>query len=335
MNSANSLSLSARIAFYFAVIAVIATHLGLVAYFSYPAITFSDRPIDLGDYDGHIGQTWHVLEGIEGWGKTWVYDPHLVAGYPVGTISDANNKAWELLTWALWKMGLSKGAAHNSYLLLAHLILLPAVFFSARLFGLRKWSSLVAMAMGSAVWFFDSWAHWMWYVGMVSYVMVCSLTLLALAFFYRYLQDRRWWLIIPAALMVGVSHLVHAWAFAILFVPMAVLYIRDFKKLRPKDHAVIAIIPVVTLAINAYWLIVAFDFIPYLLDTGSYGKASIAQFFGDFFGLVLDISTTGPLANRTGFRFLFLGLAIVMLFIWRRSGDRRFLFFATGIGYAG
>lgn len=322
-----------RIAFFAAMGTIVAIHLGLTAFFSYPAITLDREPISIGDFDGHIGQTWHILEGIEGWGKTWVYDPHLVAGYPVGTISDANNKAWELLTWALWKLGLSKGAAHNAYLLLAHLIILPAAYFSARLFGLRRWSSLVAMAMGSALWFFDSYAHWLWFVGMVSYAMVCSFALLSLALFYRYLQDRRFWQVLLAAFFTGITHLVHAWGFFILVFPMAVLYVQSFRQLGPKDHAAIATIPIITLAINSYWLIVAFEFLRYILDSGYYGKASLAFFVGDFFGLLLDASATGPIGNRTGFRFLFLGATIAMLVTWRRSKDKRFLVFAAGIGY--
>ncbi|MBN1656669.1 MAG: hypothetical protein JXA30_23050 [Deltaproteobacteria bacterium] len=333
MTGTDSPSTLTRIAFYIALVAVIATHLGLVTFFSYPAISFSDEPINIGDFDGHIGQNWHFIEAFEGWGKSWLYDPKLLAGCPMLIYEDANNKAWELLTWALWKLGLSKGAAHNTYLLLAHLLVLPAVFFSARLFGLRKWSALVAMAMGSALWFFDSFAHWLWFVGMVSYAMACSLTLLSLAFFYRYLQDRRFWQVACAAVMVGVSHLVHVWSFVVLVLPMAVLYFRYFRLLSLKEHAAIATIPLVTLAINSYWLIVALDFLRYILDSGYYCKASLAFIFGDFFGLVLNTSVTGPIGNRTSFRFLFLGAAVLMLFIWRRSGDKRFLVFATAIGY--
>jgi hypothetical protein len=321
-----------RVAFCAALVAVIAIHIGLIAYFDYPLISLNPEPISGGDFDIHIGQSWHIIEAIEGWHKTWLYDPHLVAGYPVGTVSEANNNAWTLLTWCLWKLGLPKGTAHNSFLLLAHVLLLPVMYFSARLFGLRRWASVVAMAMGSALWFFDSFCHWMWWIGTVAYAMVSFLTLLSLALFYRFIQDRRFWLALLTAISVGIGVLVHAFSFLILVWPMAALYIRAFRTLSIKEHAYVAIIPVITFAINFFWIIDSLGFIKYILNSGYYLKASIAFFFADFFGLLLNTSTSGVIANRTAFRFLFLGASIVMLVIWKRSQDKRFLPFAIGIG---
>src|SRR5690606_1450831 len=43
------------------------------------------------DFDTHISQVWRVLEGLQGHGRTWVYDVQHLAGHPNGTIFDADN----------------------------------------------------------------------------------------------------------------------------------------------------------------------------------------------------------------------------------------------------
>jgi len=87
-----------------------------------------------------------------------------------------------------------------------------------------------------------------------------------------------------------------------------------------------------TLAINGYWLIVAMDFWRYLIDSSFYCAASPIYIFTDFLSLLIDTSTTGVIGTRTGFRFLFIAASILMLVLWKRSGDARFLPFAAALG---
>ena len=83
-----------------------AVQLGLLAYFGGRHL-LSNRPVTGADYDTHVSQVWRVLEGLEGWGKSWVYDVQHLAGYPNGTIFDADNKAWELWSYATVRLGAS------------------------------------------------------------------------------------------------------------------------------------------------------------------------------------------------------------------------------------
>jgi hypothetical protein len=321
----------ARLAFVAAVLLLVAVHAGLVSYFDHPSIIFDERPLSGADFDTHIEQTWRVLEGLDGWGKTWVYDVQLLAGHPNGTIFDADNKAWELWTFLLWKLGLPRGTAFNTFLLLAHVLVLPVVYASARLFGLGRWAALGAAGLGSMLWFFDGFAHWCWWVGMVAYAMASVLFLLPLALFFRYLQEWRWWQGVLVAALMGVGHLVHPYTFVIMVVPMLALYIRAWRGLTARRHLAVWGIALGVIAFNAYWLAVALSFWDQILYSGYFGQTSLKFLLADFFEVLLDPSATGIIGSRSGFRFLALGGAVVMLVVWRQRKDPRFLPLAAGI----
>jgi len=321
-----------RIAFWSALAAIVGVHVGLAFYFDHPVMWLRDQPMSGADFDIHIEQTWRVIAGLEGWGKTWVYDTQLLAGCPNGVIFDADNKGWELLTYVLWRLGLSKGTAFNCFIFLAHLLPLPVTFLSARMFGLSRPGALVAMAMGSSLWLFDSFAHWGWYIGMVAYVMAAYFFLLPLALYFRFLQERRWWHAVLATVLIGCAHLVHPYTFFILVGPMAALYATAFRRLGRAGHVAVAGIVLGVLAINACWLIPALAFWHYILDSAYFGAGTLRLFALDFFGLLVSPVTSGIIGTRTGFRFLFIAAAVVMLVIWRRERDQRFMPFAVGLG---
>lgn len=141
------------------------------------AVVLGPQPIQGVDFDLHIGQVWRVTEGLERWGQSWVYDVKLLAGQPEGTITDAGSKGWELWTYAVHALGLSKAVAFNSFVWILSALCPWIVLASARVFGLGAWASLLAAAMATSLWFFDSFVHWAWWVGMISYSGVSFLTL--------------------------------------------------------------------------------------------------------------------------------------------------------------
>jgi hypothetical protein len=311
--------------------AVVLLHLLLTFYFDPLPIFLANAPFSGLDFDTHIEQTWRVIEGLEGWGRSWVYDVKLLAGFPNGTIFDADNKGWELWTYALTWLGMHKGRAFSSFLLLAHLAVLPVFYGSSRLFGVGRWGALLAAALGSWIWFFDSFFHWMWFVGMVAYAFSAYLFLLPLALFFRWEQAGGAWRAALAALSLGGVLLVHPYSFFILVVPMAVMYLRAARARGPSAHLQVAGVVAFALGVNLYWLIPAFEHWHYILDSAYFGAAGVSFVFGDFFSLLLDTSTTGIIGNRTGFRFLALTAALVACVIWRRQRDPRFGVLGVGM----
>lgn len=318
-------------AFALALLGVLGLHLACFLYFLPPSVWWTDAPMTGVDFETHIAQVWRVLEGLDGWGRTWVYDVRLLAGYPHGVLFDADNKGWELWTYLVRNLGASQGLAFNLFVVVAHWLVLPVVFTSARLFGLGRGGALLAAAMGSLLWYFDSFSHWCWWVGMVAYAFASYLCLLPLALFWRWLQDRRPWQAVAAALTLGLAHLVHPYSFFILAAPMLALWVYHWRRLGLRGHAIVVAIAVTTVAMNAWWLAVDLRFWHYILDSGFFGQSGAQFILADLFGLLLDSATSGMIGTRTAFRVLFVAAAILALVWWRRERDPRFVPFAAAM----
>jgi hypothetical protein len=224
-------SAKSRLAFWGGWLAIIGMQVGLLAYFGGEHL-ISDKPYAGLDFDTHITQTWRVLEGIEGWGQTWVYDVQLLAGVPQGVIFDADNKGWEIWTWVLHRLGLAQGQAFNTYVIFSHLAVAPVVYLSARLHRLRPWAALLAAGLAVLYWNFDSFSHWLWYVGMSAYGIAGYAFLVPLGLFYRWVSERRPWQIAGTTVALALCHLNHPYTFFIMVVPMVALWLRALPTLR-------------------------------------------------------------------------------------------------------
>lgn len=308
-----------------------AAHLALVQYFVPWRAVFSPRPLQGIDYDLHIGQVFRVVEGLRGWGKSWVYDVRLLAGHPEGTITDAGSKGWELWTYCLNVCGVSLPIAFNTWVLLAMLACPVLAYAAARSFELPPAARLLAAGMASALLFFDSFTHWAWYVGMVSWTLASCLCPLTLGLFYQFMRTRKPSHAIGCALALGIGHLIHPYTFFVLVAPIAALYVREFRRLPSNAHLAVAGMGVFTLAVNAYWLVVAAKHWHYILDSAYYAQGKPTHLVYDFLGLLTIAEDTGVIGVRSGFRFLFFALGIAGLVGLRRRADPRTLPLATGI----
>lgn len=310
---------------------LLAAHAALLNHFQPFAWLSSNEPMTGVDYDTHAEQTWRVLEGLRGWGKSWVYDVHLLAGFPNGTVFDADNKLWELWTYALVTLGVKKAVAFNAFVFFAHLLIVPWMFLVARCFGLTNGRAVLAAAMSSALWLFDSYAHWFWWIGTVAYIFAAYFYLLPLALFYRFAQDRKLWRALPVAALMTLAHLLHPYTFFVMVGPMLVIYVTAFRSFSRADHLAVVGICASVLLGNAYWLGVAARHWHYILNSAFYGQVTAGFVLADFFNLLKDASTTGYIGTRAAFRWLFLGLALGTLYLWRGARDPRYRLFAIGL----
>jgi hypothetical protein len=299
-------------------------HLALMLHFVDVGAVFSPEPIGGDDYDLHIGQTLRTIEGLDGWGHTWVYDVDLLAGQPAGTITDSGNKGWSLYTWALHRLGMNTMAALNSFALLAHLLSPLWVFWCARLFRMDVRLALISAALASLFWFFDSFSHWVWWIGMCSHAMASGMALVAIGLFFRFTDGGRAAWGLAAAPMVGVTLLVHPYSFFVMAPPMAWMLWRSARAM-PRAHlAVVAAVVIVPVAINGYWLHNALSHWHYILDSAYYGQTGPRYLLADFLSIMLNPTDTGVIGTRTGFRFLICAAALCWLWRWRREDDARF-----------
>ncbi len=321
-----------RLAWPLALLLVVALHLILLVQAERNAPVFKDEPLTWVDFDTHAEQTLRGTEALARWHQTWVYDPQLLAGYPNGAVFEIDNKGWELWTFALWKLGIKRWVAFNLFVLLADLLVAPVIYASARLLRLNRSEALGAVVLGLMLWFFDGLTRWSWYSGAISFSITAVLFLLPLALFYRWLEDRKIGYLLALALVLAVGHLVHPNIFVTLVVPMAALYVRSFKTLGWKGQLGIGLAAAFTVAVNSFWLSTAFRFAHYVTSHDPFFIARPSQALADLGGLVVNLTTTGLIGNRTGFRLLVLGAAVLGLAFWRTQRDRRFLPLGLGIG---
>jgi hypothetical protein len=317
--------------FFVCAVALAVAHLLLANYFAPLRAVFSSRPITGIDFDLHIGQVYRVLEGFHGWGQSWVYDVRLLAGQPEGTILDAGSKGWQLWTLALNACGVSIPVAFNTWVLLAMVASPLCAFAAARSFELRREASLTAAAMASALWFFDSFTHWVWYVGMVSWAMASCLAPLTLGLFYRFVRTQKIRYAVGCALGLGAGHLIHPYTFVVLVGPIGALYFRERRALPRSAHVWIAGMAAFTIAVNSYWLIVALKHWHYILDSAFFAQGRLSFVFYDFLNILRVAQDTGVIGVRSGFRLVFLALAIAGLVGMRRRNDPRTLPLAVGV----
>src|SRR5690606_27728446 len=195
-------------------------------YFFGSSLPLPSEPYSKGDFATHAEQVWRVLEGLRGWGQHWVYDVRLLAGAPNGVLFDADVKGWELWTWALVQLGVDQGKAYNAHVLAIHVAMPLVVYASARLFGLRRSAATLSTALAVLLWSFDSFTHWMWSIGTVTYSFVACFALLPLALFWRWIEFRSWWAALGCAVSLGLGLLEHPYLFFILAWPMLALWLR-------------------------------------------------------------------------------------------------------------
>ncbi|HEX4339894.1 MAG TPA: hypothetical protein VH062_28500 [Polyangiaceae bacterium] len=319
-------------AFWVGALALAVVHVALVNYFVPFRAVFSHTPLTGDDYDLHIGQVYRVVEGLEGWGKSWVYDVQLLAGQPEGTILDSGSKGWELFTYLLAHVfGVDRAVAFNVFVLGVMLGAPKAIYFAGRAFELPPRTALVAAAMTSTLWFFDSHIHWLWFVGMISWAGAACLAPLTIGLFYRLLTRSQLVLAAPCAVCLGVGLLVHPYTFFAVGPSMLALYARSARALPRRGHLAVVGIAVVALAMNAYWLRNAALHWHYVLDSAFYAQGGPRFLVCDFFDVLCSGADSGVIGTRTGFRFLYLGLGVAGLFQLFRLKDERFLPLFVGV----
>jgi hypothetical protein len=324
---------SNRWTFVIAAITLVAVHLLLVRFYFGDAL-LAEIPYNRGDFSTHAAQVRRVLEAFETAGKHWAYDVQLLAGAPNGVLFDADNKGWELWTWAFVRLGVGEGKAFNGFVLFIHLVMPAVVYAAARLFRLDRGAALTATGLAVLLWGFDSFTRWMWFIGTVSYVFVAFFALLPMALFHRWIEDRERKYALACALALALAHLVHPYVFFILVGPMLAEYIRAGwvdKTLSRAHHGITWAIAGVTVAVNFWWLRTAAQFFHYILDSAHFEQSGLRFVLFDALGLLHDASTQGWIGTRTGVRLLALILALLALRAWRLAGDRRRLPFVVVI----
>ena len=305
-----------------------AIHLGLLFQFMPPAALISERPISQIDYSLHRYQIDRASRAFHQNGKLWAWDPGQLAGHPAGTVEDMSSKTLELFVIALESLGVPQGLAFNLYILFAQLLMLAFAPLAALLYRLSRGQSLLLGVLWVLLWHFDSFIHWCWYCGMISWALAAPLTVVALGLVYRAfeaLHERRRSIALSAltAAFCGLVAMLHPLAAAVVALPAAALYLRSVRG-GLSNHLFAALCALFAAFGATVWLLPALPLWHYVVKSEFFLRPSPAFILYDLFELHMSGSGTGP-PVQTLFRSLCFAGAAILLWRWQRSGDRRAL----------
>ena len=222
-----------------------------ITIFLKPSDIFSDAPVYTDDYAMHFSQCLAAKRFFSAAGRLWGYDPFFLAGYPSGTLVNADNKAWEVFFLAISFLG--EGLAFKLYLM-AFLLLFPLFpYAAARNFGLPRETAITASIL-SLLFFFLSMTIDLVSWGMLSYVFMCYFSIYVFSLAYKLFEQFTWKRYLLLALLASLLLMMHILAPVHLFVPMLMLYALSAQKLSFPRHLGLASLVLVVLIINSFWL---------------------------------------------------------------------------------
>jgi hypothetical protein len=184
------------------------------------------------------------------------YDPAFMSGYAKSVIFPASSTLPELVIAVFG--GKHPELAYKLYVLLSAAAYPWLIALACQFFGVRGWSATAAVAMSLAY----VWTDWpINYVafGMLPYFLGIPLALAATGAFARFLGRRTVPALIVATALLTLSVLVHLTT-AMVAAPAALLaYLAAVRRKEPPavwtrtSHLAVWLIPVIVLALNAFW----------------------------------------------------------------------------------
>jgi hypothetical protein len=289
----------------------------LISHFVPLRLVLSDEPLRGQSYERHARQVIQTVSAMQRSGHTWFYDIRLLAGQAEGTVTDLDSKAWELWTFGLSSLGVPSALAFNSFVLLVMLLAPFCGYAAARSFELSPARSLIAAWIVLLLWFFDSYLHWLWFVGSISWCGAACLSLIALACFQRWLIARRTRDAVYCGASVALALLFHGASALTIFPPIAVSYLVAARTLSRRERLVPLLIVAVALAPNTYWIVNLVHDWQLLLPAPTTAQAFPSQLLCDLIEIRCPSGTTGEFGTRSGLRVLCLLVAIAGLYVQR------------------
>jgi hypothetical protein len=302
----------------------LALHGGLLAYFTPKGLLSSGLPIHTFDYALHVYQVDRALSAFRDSGHLWSYDPFVLAGQPAGAIEDLTSKSVELFVIGASYLGARPWVAFNAYVFLVHLAMPAVGWKAARLFGLSRLAAAVGVFFWVVLWHFDSFLHWCWYVGMISWGAASALIVLVVALMYRATRDHRASVYVALGAAAALVVLVHPFAVLTLAMPLAALYLRSFRRLRAWEHGALAAGAALSASTALTWVGPAIRFRHYIGEVDAFLWPTLPYVLFDWLDLMKDVLMTGQ-PVRTVFRTLVLALSVILILRWRSSRDDRAL----------
>ncbi|MCB9605413.1 MAG: hypothetical protein H6716_02420 [Polyangiaceae bacterium] len=307
-----------------ALVSLVLFHLAGVMYFAPPQVILAKQPVMTMDYALHVYQVVRARDAFKEASQLWGYDPLQLAGQPAGVVEDLTSKGTELWVIALNKLGVHPAIAFNLLLWVVHLSIPVLGYVGARLFRLSRSQALGVAWIWSWCWFFDSFMHWSWFIGMISWSGACALSVVLVGCLFRFLEERRLKYFMWFALVAATLAILHPFAVFAVAVPCAALYLRSAKTLGPKGHGLLLLAVALAGSTALIWIFPTLRFRHYVGDVDTFFNTTASYLLYDSFDLMKDgRNTGGPV--RTLLRTLCFVASGVWLWRNRKAADRRWL----------
>lgn len=276
------------------------------------------------DYSLHVYQVERAREAFAGWGALWGYDPQQLAGQPAGVVEDLTSKGTELFVIGAGALGVSAGLAFNLFIVLVHLAVPFAAYAAGRLFRLAPGESTVVALLWVLLWFFDSFMHWCWWVGMITWSATCIASVLLVGLMWRTVEEERlaWPLLL--GLVAAVITLIHPFGVFAVLAPVVALYAKAWRRLALRTHALLWLGALAAASTTLVWIFPTLRYRHYIGDVDVFFRPRLEYLWFDTLDLMKDARNTGA-PVRTLFRTLAFAAGGVALLRWWRAGDRRAL----------
>ncbi|MCK5798460.1 MAG: hypothetical protein KAI47_14815 [Deltaproteobacteria bacterium] len=311
-------------------IALAAIHMSLLSVFIPFGDLASSEPILDIDYALHYYQAQRAQEAFEQSGKLWSWDPSQLAGYPTGAIEDMSARSLQIFVIALAKLGVPLVTAFNLYAFLLVSILPLLALLAAWLYRLSDKEGLILGVLWVLLWHFDSFIHWSWYCGMLSWALVIPGSVVVVGFLYRLFDalggdEKTSSMLVGGILASSMISFLHPLGVVVVAPPAAALYFRAIRRdggFRP--HVFAALAALGAIAASLVWLLPSLPFWRYVEGSHIFLRPTPDYFMLDWLEFQISKAVTGP-SVQTGVRFVVFAAGGYGLWRWRKAHDARML----------
>ncbi|KPJ61972.1 MAG: hypothetical protein AMS15_05365 [Planctomycetes bacterium DG_23] len=230
-----------------------------------PDQLFNENPIYQDDYCGHFYRALIAKKMLWEEGAVWGYDPHFMAGYPVGTVTDADNKSTGLVVWAFSFLG--EGRAFKFYVFIIYLALPIFIYLTARNFDLTNPEAAIASTLALFFWYFCDWVDSLPMWGGFSFALMSYLSLYSFSLFYKYLQTGKLGDFVIFSLVSAWTVWTHVFVLFCLILPVGFTYLLSIKERKRKFHLFMFIWVVWIGLTNSPWVLPLWKFLHYKIPT--------------------------------------------------------------------
>ena len=215
---------------------VLIFHIILTIHFFPIQEVLNDKPITVGDYAIHyynVEKTKHMLNNL----KLDVYDPFFYAGGSTQLFTDL--QSGYAVTALFTFIFPSTVLGFKIFIFIFNFIFPLAIYIASTNFGLEKKKALLAMFISVLIWQFDGIVHFFNYFSIFFFVFSSYISVLAISFLFKYVQNKKIGNLILALLISSLT-LLHGLVIIFLIIAFFILSFKIEKNI---------ILPIITIVV--------------------------------------------------------------------------------------